>query len=149
MSDQTRDPRDSGARLAREAAEGFPPDQIGEPRPGPGRPPLPDDEARSESIVVRVTPGDKARLVALADATGQAQSDLVRSALHRLFVAHDLLDDEGSAEAGDHALSSIASTLWNLESRLDEQLNELRAALTVVNESAGHTDGVAPEDSPV
>ncbi len=149
MNDQTKDSRDSDARLAEEAAEGFPPDQIGTPRPGPGRPPLPDGETRSESIVVRITPGDKARLVALADATGQAQSDLVRSALHRLFATHDLLGDEGSAEEGHHAAPSVASILWSLESRLDEQLDELRAALTVVVESAGHTDDVASEDSPV
>ncbi len=149
MTDQTMDSRASDARLAKGAAEGFPPDQIGEPRIGPGRPSLPDGETRSESIVVRVTPGNKARLVALADATGQAQSDLVRTALHRLFAAHDLLDDNGRAEQERHAVPSVASTLWSLESRLDEQLDELRAALTVVIESAGRADDVASKDSTV
>lgn len=143
MTDQTKDARDSDARLAEEAAEGFPPGQIGEPRPGPGRPPLPDGETRSESIVVRVTPGDKARLVALADATGQAQSDLVRSALHRLFATHDLLGDDACTDREHRAVPSVASTLWSLESRLDEQLDELRAALTVIVESAGRADDVA------
>lgn len=73
----------------------------------------------------------------------------MRSALHRLFAAHDLLGDDGSAEQERHAVPSVASTLSSLESRLDEQLDELRAALTVVVESAGRPDDVASEDSPV
>ena len=77
-------------RLAAEAEKGFADDQIGDARTPPGRPQFPDGDARSEQVVVRVTPADKARLVWLADFTGEGLSDLARSALDDLFRKHGI-----------------------------------------------------------
>lgn len=88
--------------LAAEAEDGFTDDQIGDP-PTPGRPPLPEGDARSEQMVVRVTPADKARLVWLADAMGEAQSDVARRALDDLFRKHGVKEDTEDGDQGSDA----------------------------------------------
>lgn len=86
----TRD--DIAEALAAEAEHGFTDEQIGDPKAQPGRPALPEGDARSEQVVVRVTPADKARLVWLSNLLGEAQSDVARRALDRLFGQHGIKD---------------------------------------------------------
>lgn len=88
-------------RLAGEADVGFSDEQIGEARTSPGRPPLPEGDTRSEQVVVRVTPADKARLVWLSDFTGEQQSDLARRALDDLFRKHGIKEAD---DPDDHLM---------------------------------------------
>ena len=90
MTARDRDLDQVADALAAEAEEGFAEEQIGDPLTPPGRPSLPEGDARSEQVVVRVTPADKARIVWLSDLTGEAQSDLARRALDDLFRKHGI-----------------------------------------------------------
>lgn len=89
--------------LAAEADRGFADDQIGDAQTAPGRPALPEGDARSEQVVVRVTPADKARLVWLAEFLGEAQSDVARRALDSLFRQHGIKD---AADPDSHLMVS-------------------------------------------
>lgn len=92
MTAPNRDRDEVADALAAEAEHGFADDQIGDARTEPGRPALPEGDARSEQLVVRITPADKARLVWLAELLGEAQSDVARRALDRLFWENGIKD---------------------------------------------------------
>jgi hypothetical protein len=102
----------------------------GEPTVGrPGTFAPSDSTARSESLVVRVTPSDKARLVWLADHLGVGQSDLARRALQGLFREHGLveegLDDQRSVV---DALELQADALRQLATRIEAADGDLGLA---------------------
>jgi len=92
MTSGNTDRDDVAEALAAEADRGFSDDQIGDAQTAAGRPALPEGDARSEQIVVRVTPADKARLVWLAEFLGEAQSDIARRGLDTLFRQHGIKD---------------------------------------------------------
>lgn len=105
-------------RLADEAEAGFPAERVGASRPGPGH-----SRGRSETVIARISPVDKARLVHLMDDEGKNQSDLVREALLLLFRTRGLL--EGSS--GDDVVDVVPELVRQVE-ELRETLRSLSLA---------------------
>lgn len=59
----------------------------GGPRPGAGRPALPEGEARTARLHTQLTPAEHADAVALAEAAGASRSDWLRGLVRQAVRA--------------------------------------------------------------
>lgn len=57
----------------------------------PGRPRVGERQGASPTVRGRIAPAEYAALKTLEEQTGRTQSDLVREAVHRLLVSHQLV----------------------------------------------------------